>query len=73
LDEFTTEETIEFNAIEALPHLTKAATSRGPSKASRPPAAKNAGSNYTGNKSELGKRGKQPTSAIDSTQDRRGA
>jgi hypothetical protein len=43
-------------------HLTKTATSRGPSKASRPLAAKNAGSNYTGNKGELGKKGKQPTS-----------
>ena len=47
LNVLTIEETTEFKAIDALPQLTKTATSLGPSKASRPPAAKNAGSNYT--------------------------
>jgi hypothetical protein len=47
LDGLTTEETVEFKALEALPPFDENGDTPGRSKASRPPAAKNAGSNYT--------------------------
>jgi hypothetical protein len=43
----TIEETIEFEALDALPPLTTAATLRGYSRANQPVAVKNVGSNFT--------------------------
>ena len=43
----TIEETIEFEALDALPLLTTAATLRGYSRANQPVAVKNVGSNFT--------------------------
>lgn len=43
----TIEETIEFEALDALPLLTTAATLRGYSRANQPVVVKNVGSNFT--------------------------